>query len=252
MRKSPPYIGEDSERSLQGVVSLLNEGNPEHPLFAESRANLVRLIESWQEAQHSSSLKRFERIEREVGAPVPVLLKMKLPAGAPNLREIEKNLDVTLGPAGSGAYYTINYSPGRKWTAWDFAYQEFIRIVTNPERERFGGPCPRCQKYFVRQTAKPSIYCSRRCASQDTAIKRTNEVRREHHEQKLRVAREAITEWEKLLRQGRMRKPWKEWVAEYDRDAEITTKFLTRAVNQGELHAPSIPPERKAYETARQ
>jgi hypothetical protein len=250
MQRFAAYIGEDTARSLQGVVSMLNEGNPEHPLYAQSRANLVQLIENWQVAQRSTLRDPFEI---EVDAPKPRLLKMRLPAGAPNLLEIQKNLKVTLSPAGPGASYTIDYNPGRKWTAWDLAYQQFVRLVTNPECEKFGGPCPRCEKYFVRKTAKPSVYCSRRCASQDTAVKRTVEVRKQQHENKLRVAKQAIAKWENLSIQRRAKQGWKEYVAGYHPGAEITTKFLTRAVNEGTLQAPSIsqPRKERTHETTK-
>jgi hypothetical protein len=126
-----------------------------------------------------------------------------------------------------------------------------MMITLSPDWSKFGGPCPRCNKYFIRKTAKQSVYCSHRCASQATALKRTADVRQERHLYKLNVAKEAIIEWEKPWKRGRMKKSWKEWVAAYNPDAEITTRFLTRAVNQGGLQAPSIDERRTTATTNR-
>jgi hypothetical protein len=142
--------------------------------------------------------------------------------------------------------YVLLLIPGHP--AWDLACQEFVRLITNQECDRLGGPCPRCGKYFVRKTAKPSIYCSPRCASQATAIKATIKARQEQHANKLAAAREGIEAWERLARRGRVKQPWKEWVSKYKPGAEITPKFLSRAVNRGELQGPS---ERKEKTSGR-
>jgi hypothetical protein len=147
-------------------------------------------------------------------------------------------------PTQSGRSYMVFSPHGDPRDMNSTARAFFITITLSPEGEKFAGPCPRCQKYFVRQTAKPSVYCSRRCASQDTAIRRTLEVRKQQYENKLRVAKVAIAKWESLSSQRRAEHPWKEYVAGYDPAAEITPKFLTRAVNDGALSAPK--PETKA------
>jgi len=127
----------------------------------------------------------------------------------------------------------------------------FMMITLSPDWERFGGPCPRCKKFFIRKTAKPSIYCSHRCASQDSAIQRTNKVREGRREEKLAVATEAISKWQKLRDKGRTREGWKEWVAGYNPGAEITIRFLTRAVNQGALQPPAIQEKKRPRATKR-
>jgi hypothetical protein len=129
------------------------------------------------------------------------------------------------------------------------ARARFMMITLSPDWNKFGGPCRRCDKYFIRKTAKQSVYCSHRCASQDTAIKRTAEVRREQRLHKLNAAKEAIIEWEKLCKRGRVKKGWKEWVAAYNPHAEITTRFLTHAVNQSALQAPSTDETRTKAKT---
>ncbi len=147
-------------------------------------------------------------------------------------------------PTESGRAHILFSPHGDPQDVHSDARARFMWITLSPDWNKFGGPCPRCGKYFIRKTAKQSVYCSRRCASQDTAIKRTTEVRQERHLHKLNVAKEAIIEWGKLWKRGRVKKGWKEWVAAYNPHAEITTRFLTRAVNQGALEAPSIEERR--------
>jgi len=142
-------------------------------------------------------------------------------------------------PTESGRAHIVFSPHGDPQDLHSDARARFMMITLSPDWNKFGGPCPRCDKYFIRKTAKQSVYCSHRCASQDTAIKRTTEVRRKRHAHKLDVAKEAIAKWKKLSSQYRTRQGWKEYVAGYDPDAEITTRFLTRAVNQNALQAPS-------------
>lgn len=238
---------------------LNGEGDTNYPLYGESRRNLINLIEKWQEAQHSTSRSRYEaklvtEFWSEKSGPypndaplpsVPALLKMSLPAGSPNLEEVRKNCRVNLHPVGAGVSRDFTYSPGRKWNAWDLAWQQFLILLSSPAWERFGGPCPCCGKYFVRNSKKQTTYCSQRCSSRDTAIKRTLAVLKERRDKKLATAREAAAKWKKLFEQGRTRKSCVEYVVAYDPSAEITTKFLTRAVNQGELRLPQMKPTHK-------
>jgi len=234
-----------AERDLRAIIDFLNgEGSGEAARANAARANLALLIQAWQEARSAPMARPYSVRGRSGIAPLPTLLTMSFPPGCPSLREIENRCVVHLAPAGPGAYHLIAYQGenGKPWTAWDFACQQFVRLITNPACDRLGGPCPRCGKHFVRKTAKPSIYCSARCASQATAIKATIKARQEQHANKLAAAREGIEAWERLARRGRVKQPWKEWVSKYKPGAEITPKFLSRALNKGELQGP---PERK-------
>jgi endogenous inhibitor of DNA gyrase (YacG/DUF329 family) len=245
MAKIGAFGGENPERALQQIVRQLNEGfkkehgfvdgkvppelaaEGEHPLSTEGHRNLIQLVQAWQQAR--------------VAPPPqgPTLNKMIFPPGCPDWHEMGKRCKTFLAPAGTGAYWTpphYFWLKGKPQTAWDVACQIFLSLITNPERDRLGGPCPRCGKYFIRKTAKLSVYCSHRCASQDTAVKTTIKRRQEQHADKLALAEKARDRWKELLRKGRTKKDWKEWIAASN--PEITVRFLTRAVNKGELVAP--------------
>ncbi len=114
----------------------------------------------------------------------------------------------------------------------------FIQITLNDECWRLGG-CPRCGKVFVRQSARASIYCSRRCASAASAVLTYQKQRAERDRRKLEAAQVAIERWECLSQKNRAPKQgWKEFVAGYNKAAELTAKYLTRAVNSGRLKPP--------------
>ena len=127
------------------------------------------------------------------------------------------------------------------WNSWPDmdpkgeALRWFFEFLMNPECCKLAGPCDRCGKYYVRKSAQNKRYCSRSCGTKASATAATKRAREEKHKWKLAHAREAIWQYEK----SRTKLPWKEWVAKRERGAEITPKFLTRAVNSGQLQAPS-------------
>lgn len=232
--------GKFSIPNLESLVGFLNGGgDTEHPLHAPSRANLIALITEWQRARCAPP----NDLERKHGAPLPLLFKMRSPTGSPTLQKAKKCLIALLTPQGKGAGFMIAYSPRRRWTAWDYAWNHFIHFLQNEAIERLAGPCKKCGRYYVRKTAKPSVYCSRQCASQATAIKRTTEYRKLQHIRKLEHAANGIERWRSLAAKGRTKKGWKEFLADHykseDSTIDLTVRFLSRAVNNGEL----VPPD---------
>jgi hypothetical protein len=217
VRQKPVLITEPDARDLEKICDVLNSKSP-------NGTELRLLITIWQRSG-------------------PNLQKM-LWADHVLWRELQATLDTLYLPTRTGRAHLALLPTGDPHDAKNVARVMFARFTLNPETDKLGGPCPRCEKYFIRKTAKQSVYCSHRCASQATAIKRTIEIRQEQHDKKLEIAREGIIEWEKLRRKRRVKEGWKEWVAAYNPAAEITTRFLTRAVNQGTLQAPSIDERR--------
>ena len=238
LMKRTNLYGETPEQALQGVINVLNAGPRKHRVdpYGDAHQNLVQLIRAWQAAKGARHA--FEEEEGLVGA-VPGLLKMKYPLGCPNLGEMGNACQVILAPIhGLGSYGIIVYAPKRRWTAWDLACQQFIRLITNPACERIGGPCPRCGQYYRRAGKKVKRFCSRQCASLSAAQQSTKKKREQEHAHKIQLAMQAKVEWEVKWNKGRTKKGWKEFVR--DTHPDITPKFLTRAVNKGELSEPAI------------
>ncbi len=116
----------------------------------------------------------------------------------------------------------------------DHALAYFKNLVVNPEWEKLGGPCPRCEQYYVKKTSRQKTYCSRRCGANMTATASTRRRRQAKRVQKLLRAQEFANEWATVHTQ----KSWKEWISAQTK-MEITVKWLTRAVNKGDLTSPA-------------
>jgi hypothetical protein len=103
----------------------------------------------------------------------------------------------------------------------------------NPEWDKLAGPCARCKRYYLKKRASQKVYCSRGCGNATTAVVRTRERLAWEHEEKLRRAQAVMRKWTT----ARTGDDWKVFVSE--RQPDITPKFLTRAVNKGELKPPT-------------
>ncbi len=93
--------------------------------------------------------------------------------------------------------------------------------------------CRACNRYYLRRSAHPQVYCSSRCARATTAKKATNERREREAAEKLHLAIRERDLWESKQPKERN---WKKWIA--SRNPELTSNWLTRAVNQGKLSPP--------------
>lgn len=210
-----PVLTEPPGFGLKAVVDDLNS-RPTDPRMMDDRAKLLELVQAWQKSG-------------------PNLFKMKMPAGCTmNLLDMVGNCRVYAVPTrGPRLFSAINYSPP-SWTAWDRAAAQFLRLISDPHCDRFGGPCahPHCGKYFIRAGAKPKRYCSSECASDAGAREATKRTREEAHADKIKRAQEAIDRWN-----PRRSKIWQEFVIKNCPDT--SKKFLTRAVNNEELRPPS-------------
>jgi hypothetical protein len=116
--------------------------------------------------------------------------------------------------------------------AEEIAVLMFVELVLNPWWDRLGGPCEQCGTYYVKKTVRQNAYCSRDCGTRATAMKATLRRREEEHREKLRRAAAAAQTWAS----SRTPIDWKQWVSL--KEPDITPKWLTRAVNKGELQPP--------------
>ena len=107
----------------------------------------------------------------------------------------------------------------------------FHLLTIIPRCDCIAGPCPRCNRYYIKKRTTQTIYCSRRCGNAMTAVARTRERIASERADKLARAQAAIKKWKPTDK----REDWKHWVAE---KTEIDLRFLTRAVNKGDLMPP--------------
>jgi hypothetical protein len=120
----------------------------------------------------------------------------------------------------------------------DMAYAIFVDLLIHPWRDKLcEKPCARCDEYYIKKTARQKVYCSRKCAKDGTAAFATKKRLQEQRASKLQVAAEEAQRWTTAT----TKLDWKHWVSRQraGRKAEITPKFLTRAVNKGEIKPPT-------------
>jgi len=115
------------------------------------------------------------------------------------------------------------------------ALTHFIRFLVNPLATKLGGPCARCDRFYIKNTSRQKTYCSTRCGTARTALSATQQRRKKDYEKKLLWARRLIEQYgSKRVRMG-----WKEWIAVKTKGV-ITEKWLTRAENLGKIQLPAI------------
>ena len=107
----------------------------------------------------------------------------------------------------------------------------FHLLTVNPRCEDLAGPCPRCDCYYVKKRTSQKVYCTRRCGNAATAVARTRERVASERMDKLARARATMKRWNPAS----TRHDWKHWVA---MKTGIDLRFLTRAVNKGDLIQP--------------
>lgn len=121
----------------------------------------------------------------------------------------------------------------RKLTPEVQALVLFHQLTVIPGCEKIAGPCPRCDRYYIKKRASQKVYCSRRCGNAATAVVRTRERIASERKDKIIRAKAAMKKWKPATRLD-----WKHWVAN---ETGIDPRFLTRAVTKGDL----VPPKQE-------
>jgi hypothetical protein len=140
--------------------------------------------------------------------------------------------------AGKGARAHINLTARDPFCkGHDRAITVFAALTLHPDCERLSGPCAnaRCGKFFIRKGKRVTGYCSRKCNQHASAVRHRREKLAEDRCEKLARARRSIGVWQR----SKTTLSWKAWIAR--RDPDITPRFLTRAVNLGDLEGPLTP-----------
>jgi hypothetical protein len=230
--RSGEFIGENLPRreELQFVIDALNskelfwpgpreDFNDYDQMLHQAPPLLRKIVRSWQRYQKKRfGLTRFFKAN---------------PQFAQDVARYWRDNPTTLGGAdvGGGAVIALGAdAPGQ--TPSDEALRFFVLLVTNPLCDKLAGPCANCEKYYFRGSAKNTKYCSPSCGRRATAVAATTESRKKARAVKLERAARLAQEWTT----ARTILEWKQWV--HSRDPDITPKFLTGAVNEGDLKVP--------------
>jgi hypothetical protein len=107
----------------------------------------------------------------------------------------------------------------------------FLNFLLNPYNEKLGGPCKHCGNYYVKNTKRQVVYCSKRCGHKHTSQTVIRKYRQQERKENLDKVKRSSARWAKTKRS----KDWKEWV---NKETRISKNFLTRAVRNKELVEP--------------
>ncbi len=114
----------------------------------------------------------------------------------------------------------------------------FVQFLVNPLSDKLRGPCARCDDYYLQNRVNNKTYCRRQCGARYTALASTQARRQEAKKIRLEAAQSAVIEWER----NHQRERWDVLVAKKVSKCSlipVTVKWVTRAVNNGELRRPS-------------
>jgi hypothetical protein len=218
--------GEQGKDQLESICQTLN--STEEP---ELRDNMRRLVQRWQ-ASGPNLAKMMDEDSDDLHGDVQTACRARWEptlGGRAHLVVEPDYREIALRK-----YKPGQHKSGQGWplTPEGWALILFHFLTLNPHCEKLAGPCARCGSYYVKKRASQKVYCSRRCGNAATAVIRTREKLAAKHTDKLRRATAAARKWTTT----RTSLDWKRWVSDIEPD--ITSKFLTRAVNQGVLKSP--------------
>lgn len=213
---------------IEGVLAVLNGDAPK---LAAGREMLIWLVTEWNNA--GRNLQRMVKFHwngygRELNEKLPHALRMNIALGraAAGFIDARTVLRAQLGRSTEQEHKQL-------------ALELFALLVIDARWPRFGGPCDRCERYYLKRRIDQKRYCGRRCAHLASAVRSTRKRLDAEKAEKLCRAIQAAKDW----RTARTSLAWKEWVSR--KEPDITPKFLTRAVNNGELEAPIRPQGRE-------
>jgi hypothetical protein len=200
----------------------------------ELRSHLRAWVEAWQ-ASGPNLKKLFGGLPEPQRMALTVAMRTIWNPGndakgellfVPDYPEVEKLL-------GTQRVWVKRADSKRKPTPEVEAMALFHLLTVTPGCEKIAGPCPRCNRYYIKKRASQRIYCSRRCGNAATAVARTRERIATERSDKLERARAAM----RKLNPAATQQDWKHWVAN---KTGIDLRFLTRAVTKGDLMPPRL------------
>jgi hypothetical protein len=232
---------EDQDRAaLNGICAVLNAEAETH---RELRSHLRAWVGAWQ-ASGPNLKKLFESLPVLQRTALSVAMRaywiptdgakamLRLAPDWDELRELGFGDEVQVGPEGKQIPFRVHDPNPAKMTPEGGAMALFHLLTINPGCGKIAGPCPRCDRYYIKKRASQKVYCSRRCGNAATAVVRTRERIASERREKLARAKAALKKWERAT----TRQDWKEWVA---KKTGIDPRFLTRAKNKGDLVPPT-------------
>lgn len=218
-----------ASRQMQFVVDCLNG-----PVIKTRRAGADTATWKRRRLPHSEledELRRLVEAWKRSGPNVRKLFQEE-----PELAAFSVRSQIFFHPTNTGRGY-LEWSPSDVVegvsSPKDVARDRFMTLITNPNWDALGGPCLCCTDYFIKAVDRPRKFCSARCGARVSAVVAVKTKRERDHAEKVKAAQALIEKWKEKKRRG----DWKAWIA---RDIRFTKRWLTRAVNSGDLKPPGL------------
>jgi hypothetical protein len=215
--EKPILVAPVSQKHLQDICDDLN--SEEHP---EYRLELRSLVQKWDASGRN--------LQKMLYADLDLWTRLQRAYTYRWLPSRTARAHVLMRP--NPAYIKPSQATGLL-SAADNALLDFGALVLNPSCINLLGPCPRCGMYYLKKRRAPKIYCSQRCGSRTTAARRSKEKWDLDHAKKLSGA---VRDGKKCPRRIKTEVDWKTWLSAR---TGLTIKWLTRAINKGELAPPA-------------
>ncbi len=232
-RIAPHFNGD--RRNLLCVVEALN--GEDIRLNENGRDALIRFVEAWNKARRNPWKMKLlcedrERFSlRKLGSAWEwSLTPVGMPPEAERLENdlVRRGIKVNEPKAGGARWVSSPTGDHFRDLAAVYAGMLFV----NPVRDKLSdGPCtrPACRRWFIKKRPLQK-QCSRYCLVIVRSGIQNEKKRGEQHEEQLKRARKASRAWRK--------KSGVDWLEFVSRETGLSKKFLTRAVNRGELAPP--------------
>jgi hypothetical protein len=107
----------------------------------------------------------------------------------------------------------------------------FAQFLINPLAKKMAGPCARCGEYYIKSTVRQKVYCSKDCGTRQTGASATQRRRDRERVALIGAVQKVIDPYG----DARRRQDWRVWTCE---KTGVSQKWLSRALNKGELHPP--------------
>jgi hypothetical protein len=215
-------------RDLEAVVAYLNLSEVPIPVFGPGFT--FQKLRTWNFTPFKQALRKLVKEWQDSGPNMELLIERN-----PSLWEKIKRVTIELKSTSTGG---VRVEPGaipqeKSLPRFDLlVHAFFLLLIMNPYWNRLGGPCARCDNYYVKKTNRQKVYCSKHCGLMETSINANRKRRSRLHIEKVEKARIVIAKWETT----RTKRNWKTWVSE---KTGFTINWLTRAVARGDLHEPT-------------
>jgi hypothetical protein len=178
--------------------------------FSGRQQELRRLVSNWQAS--GPNLRKFF-------------------AQNPALKQWSMQGHMTLWPSDTGRGH-LEWSSQSARSQKEEALQQFMELISNPRWHLLGGPCRECGMFYVKNTKRQKVYCSRACGSKATAKITQRATRASESAVKLATAQKEI---DKIFAKG-AGCDWKRLVS---KRTGYTLRWITRSANKKLLRAPN-------------